>query len=184
VNKKPRPPGTAVKKPKRFLRKEVQEKEGRDYVLFMLGGEMYAAETLYIQEILKPGSITHIPNTPDFLVGVANLRGKILPVADLRRKFRMTEAGVTKASRVIVVKLGEEAVGALVDEVISVKSIPDETVETAPPEMLASMPDPSAVRGIANLEGQAVIVLDLVRGVQRAASADAARKEMSVARKS
>ena len=152
---------------RKLFKKKIQpEDQGRIYVFFSLGDEAYAVGIDRAREILKPKDITEIPHTPDYLCGVVNLRGKIVPVVDLRRRFGMPRAQFTKASRIIIVHYGQQDIGLLVDAVTSVQVIPDTHIDSAP-EMLSSAIAADYINSIANLDGVIVIIIDLDRALKK-----------------
>tara|TARA_R110001592_G_scaffold14602_2_gene65064 strand:+ start:1068 stop:1571 length:504 start_codon:yes stop_codon:yes gene_type:complete len=106
------------------------------YLTFELGQEVYGIEILKVQEIIGIMSITHVPKTPDYVRGVINLRGKVIPVVELRRKFRMKTVEDTERTCIIVVQVrgtdGSIIMGILVDEVSEVVNIPADMIESAP----------------------------------------------------
>jgi purine-binding chemotaxis protein CheW len=108
------------------------------YLTFVLGGEEYGLEILKVREIIGMMDITPVPQTPDFVAGVINLRGKVIPVIDLRRRFGMPAVERTSETCTIVVDIvwaGAEAVmmGIIVDTVSEVVDIEGEQIDPAPP---------------------------------------------------
>jgi len=142
------------------------ENEGRNYVFFLLSGETYAVSIEYVQEIIKPKEITEIPHTPEFLRGVVNLRGKIVPVIDLRRRFGLPGNEITKSTRIVVVRSQEQVIGLLVDSVMSVQPIHEKKIE-AVPDMLSGPVDSDFFDGVANLDGVIVILIDLKKALRK-----------------
>ncbi len=134
------------------------------YLTFMLSGEEYGVDILRIQEIKGWDRITHIPNTPAYMLGVINLRGAIVPVVDLRRRFEMTTKEFGPTTVVIVLKvLGEDReriMGVVVDAVSDVYDIPESTLKPAPPASAAGSIMES-VRSLATVEEKMVILLDV-----------------------
>lgn len=106
------------------------------YLTFELGAEIYGIEILKVQEIIGIMSVTSVPRTPDYVRGVMNLRGKVIPVVELRRKFRMETVKDTERTCIIVVRLkradGPITMGILVDEVSEVVDIHGDQIELAP----------------------------------------------------
>lgn len=145
---------------------------GRQYLSFTLGAEEYGIEILSVQEIRGYTAVTPIPNTPAHIRGVINLRGAVVPVSDLRRKFGMEEAAPTKFTVIIVVGVAARTVGLVVDAVSDVLSLDGEALQP-PPEMGGSC-DLRYLGGLASLGERLVAVLDLerllgedLRGVER-----------------
>jgi purine-binding chemotaxis protein CheW len=135
------------------------------YLSFFLGGEEYATDILSVQEIKGWDSVTRVPYSPDYILGVINLRGAIVPVIDLRVRFALESAPFDSATVIIVVHVagprGERIVGIVVDAVSDVYSIPSENVNP-PPDTIGSI-DHLFVVGLANLDGKLVIILDIER---------------------
>jgi len=129
-------------------------------VSFNLGSEEFGVDIGMVQEIVRMPEITRVPRTPDFVEGVVNLRGKIIPVVDLRKRFRLPVSENTKSTRIIIVTMNGRTVGMIVDGVSEVRRISADAVEPTP-EMVASAIDASYLKGIAKLEGRLLILLDL-----------------------
>jgi len=146
--------------------KDQSESEGRNFVFFLLTGEKYAVCIESVQEIIKPKEITEIPHTPSYLRGVVNLRGKIVPVIDLRMRFGLPGSELTKAARIVVVCCQEQVLGLLVDAVLSVQPIPENKIETTP-EMLSGPVASNFFDGIANLDNVIVAIIDLVKTLRK-----------------
>lgn len=148
------------KKLKLYKNESQIEDPGSDFVIFLLCDETYALNINTVNEILKPKEVTEIPGTPEFLHGVVNIRGKIVPVIDLRLRFAMKAKEVTKVTRIVVVHQEDQHIGLMVDEVLSVQPIPDMRIEEAP-EMLAGNIDSDFFQGIANMDNNIVSILNL-----------------------
>lgn len=103
-----------------------------EYLAFVLAGETYAARISVIAEILRPPPITEVPRAPAPIVGVMSVRGRLVTVIDLRRRFALPEAPLDMRSRVLLVELeGDEQVGLLVDEVLAVFRLAESEIEAA-----------------------------------------------------
>ncbi len=129
-------------------------------VSFNLGPEEFGVDIGMVQEIVRMPDITRVPRTPDFVEGVVNLRGKIIPVVDLRKRFRLPVTENTKSTRIIIVTMNGRTVGMIVDGVSEVRRISTDAIEPTP-EMVASAIDAGYLKGIAKLEGRLLILLDL-----------------------
>ena len=127
-------------------------------VLFELQGELYAVEAMKVQEIVLRGRETAIPRAPGYVVGIMNLRGRVIPVVDLLRRFSLGDAGKT-ASQVVVVDLRGSQVGFIVDLVTEVLNVPLGKMEP-PPETVVDGPV-RAVSAILQLGDRLASVLDL-----------------------
>src|ERR671937_491616 len=130
-------------------------------VVFQLGAELYAVEIARVHEIIRLQAVTRVPRAPSFVEGVINLRGKVIPVVDLRRRFGLPNADHTRASRIVVVELGDQVVGIVVDGVSEVLRVNTATVE--PPSPVVAGIDSEYLHGIAKLSDRLVILLDLDR---------------------
>jgi len=130
-------------------------------VTFQLGKEEYGVEIASVQEIIRATDITPVPGAPAHVRGVINLRGKIIPVVDLRKRFSLNAATGTDsdAQRIIVVELGPKRIGMLVDSVSQVIRIPLEVVEELPEE--STNIDENYIKGVGKLENRLIIILDL-----------------------
>ena len=135
-------------------------------VIFELSSEYFGVEIAAVQSIIKIQPITRLPHTPEFVEGVTNLRGKVLPVIDLRKRFGVAAQDMDKNSRIIVVSFDQNEVGMIVDEVSEVVTVPTGAVEAAP--AIATTIDSTFIKGIAKLgsnstqqEERLVILLDL-----------------------
>ncbi len=145
--------------------REVLESLAGKYLTFRLGEEDYGLEILKVQEIIGMQEITAIPRTPDFVKGVINLRGKVIPVVDLRLKFSMAEAEVSRKTCIIVVQVSRESdkviMGIVVDEVSEVLEIGGQEIEPAP--AFGTQIDTNFILGMAKSENAVKILLDLDR---------------------
>ncbi len=144
--------------------KAMVETEGK-YLSFTLAEEEYGIGILKIKEIIGMMSITTVPQTPDFVKGVINLRGKVIPVIDLRLKFGMEAMDYTERTCIIVVEIerasGTVQIGIVVDSVSEVLSIKGEDVE-APPTFGTTL-DTDYILGMAKMEGGVKILLEIDR---------------------
>lgn len=143
-----------------------EEKERSDYhlVTFMLG-EFYGVPITQVQEIVRVGSITTVPNAPEYMEGVINLRGKVLPVLNLRKRLKLPERPMTIDSRIIVTEIGDKVIGLLVDAVVQVVKITGDLFEEAPEEVLEV--DTDYLTGVCKLDGKIIIMLDLENLLRR-----------------
>lgn len=139
-----------------------QSPAGEEQVVVLeLAGEAYGVEIGRVQEIIRMQPITRVPNVPAFIEGVTNLRGRVIPVLDLRRRFGLAATPPTRQSRIVVAELGSHAVGLIVDGVSEVLRVPAEAVE--PPSALVTTAESTYLRGVAKLEDRLVLLLDLTR---------------------
>ena len=135
------------------------------YLTFTLDNEEYGIALLKVKEIIGMMPITSVPQTPEYVKGVINLRGKVIPVSDLRLRFDMAAAEYTERTCIIVVEIqSEEAtiqVGIVVDAVSEVMNIKAEEVEEAP--SFGTKVETDYILGMANMDGQVKILLDIDR---------------------
>lgn len=130
-------------------------------VTFEVAGEEYAVDILTVQEINRMMPLTRVPQSPPQVEGVINLRGRIIPVLDLRTRFGIAKGDQTEHSRIIVVQIHGRVLGFIVDRVHEVLRIPSSIVEPAP-EMICSI-DSEFVQGVGKLEDRLLILLDLAK---------------------
>jgi purine-binding chemotaxis protein CheW len=130
-------------------------------VSFVVGNEEFAVPILTVQEINRMMQITRVPQSPMFVEGVINLRGRIIPVIDLRRRFGLETQDHNSDSRIIVVEVEERTLGFVVDKVQEVLRIEQRVVEAAP-DMVTSLQS-EYIDGIAKLEDRLLILLNLNR---------------------
>ena len=130
------------------------------YLTFHLGAEEYGVEILKVQEIIGTLPITRVPRTPHFVRGVINLRGKVIPIVDLRAKFGM-DAAEGSATVIIVVQVQGVQLGVLVDRVSEVAGIGD--AEIAEPPSFGADVDTEYLLGISKGAGKVTLLLDIDR---------------------
>ena len=128
-------------------------------VVFDLATEYYAVDISDVREIIRMQSITRVPGTADYMEGVLNLRGKIAPVVDLRKRLNLRVTEQTKESRIVVIDIDNKDVGVIVDGVNEVLRIPVSAVE--PPAQMIQSGDSIHIKGIAKLQDKLVILLDM-----------------------
>ena len=128
-------------------------------VVFQLGKEQYGVEIRSVREIIRMQSIRHIPRMPEFVEGVINLRGNVIPVVDLRTRFALEDREITSDTRILVAEVDGQEVGAIVDAVTEVMRIPINTIDDPSSFMTG---DSDCFLGIAKLEGRLVVLLDIV----------------------
>lgn len=129
------------------------------YLTFVLGKEEYGLEILRVREINGLMDITNVPKMPSFVRGVMNLRGKVIPVVDLRVKFGMTKTEDTQETCIIVVDLDDVYMGVVVDKVSEVLDIAESEIEAAP--SFGTNVDTGFILGIGKAKGKVVILLDI-----------------------
>jgi purine-binding chemotaxis protein CheW len=130
----------------------------RQLVVFRLANDVYGLEIQAVREIIRMQEITRVPNAPEFIEGVINLRGRICPVMDLRKRFGVNVADVTTESRVVVVEIAGEDVGMIVDAVTEVLRVSGDRVQ--PPSSVVTTAETRVVEGIVNLDDRLIILVD------------------------
>ena len=145
--------------PAQTPKKETPSGSTLTLVGFFLGQEEYALDILKIREIRPMMEITTVPKAPDFVEGVINLRGDIVPIINLRAKLSLPEAEHTEESKVIVVEFDNRLIGIVVDEVSEVIEIPEERV--SPPPAIIGGVEAEFLKGVGKLGDRLLILLDL-----------------------
>jgi purine-binding chemotaxis protein CheW len=130
-------------------------------VTFALGSEEYGVDIAQVQEINRMVTITHVPRAPQFMEGVINLRGQLIPIIDLRTRFGMERSELTKNTRIVVTEIGNKRIGMVVDSVSEVLRIPVEQIEDAP-DLVAGV-ETEYIRGVGKMGDRLIIMLDLGR---------------------
>lgn len=147
------------------IKEAVAMAKGGKYLTFHLGKEVFAIEILKVQEIIGMMPVTHVPKTPAFVRGVINLRGKVIPVIELRSKFGMPGRDDTERTCIVVVQVAWAArtviMGLLVDEVSEVLNVSTEQIE-APPSFGASV-DTDFILGMGKVGAKLLMLLDVDR---------------------
>ena len=148
-----------LKERARSLAKEpkgIEEDESHlEVVEFMLAHERYALELTHIREVYPLKELTPLPGTPDFVLGIINIRGQILSIVDIKRFFDLPEKGLTNLNQVIILQSEEMEFGILADEILGTKSIPANTIQD-------SLPTLTGIRAeyLKGVTGDRVVILD------------------------
>mgnify|MGYP000287690527 CR=1 FL=1 len=136
-----------------------QDAELLQLVTFSIGEEEFGVDILKVQEIIRTMEITKVPRAPEFVEGVINLRGKVIPVINMRTRFNMSALERDSDTRIVVMEFDQKIVGFLVDGVSEVLRIPASTVEPAPPVICGIGSE--YIRGVGKLDDRLLILLDL-----------------------
>ena len=128
-------------------------------VAFNISTEVFGVDILKMQEINRMVEITKVPQAPHYVEGVINLRGKVIPIVDLRRRFNMESKEHDKNTRILVVDINSNILGMVVDAVSQVLRFPVSSIES-PPEIVTGI-DSDYIKGVVKLEDQLLIHLDL-----------------------
>ncbi|MFZ4619080.1 MAG: chemotaxis protein CheW [Bacteroidota bacterium] len=143
------------------ITKQNSAEELLQLVSFNIGDEEFGVDILKVQEINRMVEVTRVPNAPEYVDGVINLRGKVIPIIDLRRRFGMPRKEKDKNTRIIVVELTGKVLGFVVDAVSEVLRIPNSVTEP-PPSIIAGI-KAEYITAIGKLENRLLILLDLER---------------------
>ncbi|MHC4563132.1 MAG: chemotaxis protein CheW [Planctomycetota bacterium] len=133
------------------------------YLTFALADEEYGLEILKVREIISMCDVTAVPKTPEYVKGVINLRGKVIPIIDLRLKFGLNEAERTEETCIIVVNVRDLDMGVIVDKVLEVLDIAAYDIEEAP--AFGGNVDTTFILGMAKAEGQVTTLLDIEKAM-------------------
>lgn len=131
----------------------------REILVFILGAEEYGVDILKVQEIRGYEKVTPIPSAPDYLKGVVNLRGVIVPILDMRVKFRLAEVRYDQFTVVVILRIASRVIGLVVDGVSDVIALAASEVKEAP--HLGSVVDSSFIAGLATQDDRMVLLLDI-----------------------
>lgn len=123
--------------------------------------EVYGIPIMQVQEIIKIPDITHIPNMPDFIEGVINLRGKIVPIIDLHRRFNLEKVAASEDTRIVVAFVDNQLVGLVVDSVSEVIRLSEDVIDPVPPTI--SRIGAEYLSGVGKVNSKLIIILNLPR---------------------
>ncbi|MGC8748998.1 MAG: chemotaxis protein CheW [Candidatus Kapaibacteriota bacterium] len=145
-----------------LMNQEGEKSEMMQLVTFLLAGEIFGIDILKVQEISPMTKITRVPNAPNFVEGVINLRGKVIPVVDLRKILNLELKNYDMDSRIIVLHLENKIIGVLVDRMSEVLWVNKNMIETNPTQADSKVSD-NYIIGVVNLEDRLIILLDLYK---------------------
>lgn len=128
-------------------------------VAFKLGGEEYGVSITQVQEIIRRREPTRIPQTPNFIEGVINLRGNLIPIIDLKKRFKLPEVEFDENSRIIIVEVEGQTVGIIVDAVSEVLRISQDAIEPPPPGVATI--EAEYLKGVGKIDDRLLILLDI-----------------------
>lgn len=150
-----------------FIQKTSQESESPgmrheiQLACFRVGEAMYAIDILRIKEIIRPLRMTHVPKAPEFIEGVINLRGVVIPIVDLRKRFELKQIEADRRTRVIICSVVGKLMGLVVDEVAEVRRYTRQDVQPAP--QFVNNKEAEFFLGVCRRDDELVMVLDLER---------------------
>lgn len=127
-------------------------------VAFKLANEEYAIDVMTVQEIIRPTAITRVPRTKDFYSGVINLRGNVVPIVNLAKRFNLEEVNLTEKSRIIILNINDIRVGITVESVTEVININKDDIETP---NLTNVIDEKFIAGVAKYQERLLILLNI-----------------------
>lgn len=139
--------------------KEKEAREEVQLVAFILEGEEFAVDIQQVREVLKMTQVTPLPQSADFIEGVINLRGEVIPVVDLRKRFELSAGERTDQTRIIIVEIEENEVGLIVDSVSEVLRIPEKNIQPPPATVAGTRTD--LIEGVGKLDERLIIILRL-----------------------
>ena len=140
---------------------EVASSDECQYVSFILAEEEYGVPILKVQEIIRYTKLTRVPQASEFVEGVLNLRGRVIPVIDLRKRFNLESVEKDRHSRIVVVEVDNQTVGMVVDGVSEVLQISQSEIEPAPP--LGARVNSEFIKGMGKVGERLMILLDIDR---------------------
>ncbi|MEH6357287.1 MAG: chemotaxis protein CheW [Marinobacter sp.] len=137
---------------------QTKDDEVLQYVTFRLDDETYGINVMQIQEVLRYSEIAPVPGSPDYVLGIINLRGNVVTVIDTRRRFGLNDADITDASRIVVMESADQVMGILVDSVAEVVYLKSSEIETAP--NVGSEESARFIQGVCNKNGELIILVE------------------------
>lgn len=149
-----------------------QMRQEEQLVVFRLAEELYGLDIGMVQEIMTWHPVTRVPRTPHFVEGILNLRGQIIPVIDLRKRFGIANADVAQGTRIVVAEIEGLVVGLVVDGVSEVLRVPADRIE--PPSPVLASVDTAFIRGVAKMDERLIVLLDANRILAQQEHADLA----------
>ncbi|MCX7679720.1 MAG: chemotaxis protein CheW [Spirochaetes bacterium] len=144
---------------KKEAMRENERSAVKQYVTFMIGNEYYGVEVLKVQEIIGMTQIVYVPNSADFMKGVINLRGTVVPVVDMRKRFRMPEREYDMFTVIIIVEVKNRMIGMIVDSVSDVVEMEESEIQETP--HFAVKIETDYIRGMGQVDDKLVIILDI-----------------------
>ena len=142
---------------------QLEKEQLMQLVGFMIGKELFGVDILMVQEIIRAAPITAVPNSPDFVEGVINLRGNIIPVIELRKRLGFATPEVNmKDSWILILDIEGRITGFIVDSVTEVLKIQETTIEP-PPDIVVAGLESQYIRGVCEIDEKLLILLDFNR---------------------
>lgn len=138
-----------------------ENKEVLRWVTFHLGNEVYGVNVMQVKEVLRYTEIAPVPGSPDYVLGIINLRGNVVTVIDTRMRFGLEYAPVTESSRIVIIEAEKQVVGILVDSVAEVVDLNSSDIDPAP--NIGTEESAEFIRGVSNRDNDLLILIDLNR---------------------
>jgi purine-binding chemotaxis protein CheW len=148
------------------IHSEKSEQERMQLVSFNLENEEYGVEVLKVREIIRMPNITRVPNTPHYVEGVINLRGKVIPIISLRKRFNLNSSEADSRTRIMVMDMTNNLTGFVVDSVAEVIRVSSDEIQPAPPVISGSI-EQECLSGVINRADRLLVLLDLERMFSR-----------------
>jgi len=137
---------------------ELEDTQKNKYLTFVVGREVYGIEIKYVTEIIGFQAITEVPELPDYIKGIINLRGKIIPVMDVRLRFKKESLDYNDRTCVIVIEVNEFSVGLIVDSVADVLDIPE--AEVAPPPQFNKEQQSKYIKAVGKVAQEVILLVN------------------------
>lgn len=131
----------------------------KQYVVFKLGKEEYGIDIMNVREIVPHQESIKVPNVPDFVSGIINYRGTVIPIIDLKKRFNLLDSEVNANTRIIVINLKEKQVGFIVDEASQTVRLDDNEIDPTP-DIVAGV-DRKYITGVGKIDSRLIILIDL-----------------------
>ena len=141
------------------VRKDQSNDEVLQWVTFQLEEETYGINVMQVREVLRYTEIAPVPGAPDYVLGIINLRGNVVPVIDTRSRFGLMEGEITDNTRIIVIESEHQVIGILVDSVAEVVYLRSSEIDTTP--SVGTDESAKFIQGVSNRDGKLLILVDL-----------------------
>lgn len=139
----------------------VQDDQLLRWVTFQLDGETYGVNVTQVREVLRVTEIAPVPGAPDYVMGIINLRGNVVTVVDTRKRFGLMSTEPTDSSRIVIIEVGGQEIGMMVDSVAEVVDLPVSSIESAP--NIGNDDSSRFIQGVTSIEGKLLILVDVIK---------------------
>lgn len=130
----------------------------KQYVVFKLGKEEYGIDIMNVKEIGPYEESVKVPNTPHFIEGIINYRNRVIPIINLKRRFKLEDKGLTNDTRIIIINLNDKQIGFVVDEASQTVTLDDKDIDPAPDIIISSI-DRRYITGVGKLDNKRLLIL-------------------------